>query len=247
MNQVANTCGTDMTKLAAALAEMEDGNNKSHLPKPTPRIEDEDGLAIYDFDPSQVVEPAGDSGDELDDIYSFPSEYIMPPTSNKPTPPIRSNTIAKRAKLDEIMATKYFKFQAVLGRGSFGKVLLTRVKGCDSTVAVKAMKKHTVQQNGDVLATAVEKNMLELAWEHPYLAHLIATVQDDAYLYFVMEYLSGGDLMHWIQKKRVFKREVATFYAAEIYCGLAFLHQRKIVYRDLKVTFSMQLSIKILK
>jgi len=39
------------------------------------------------------------------------------------------------------------------------------------------MKKHTVQQNGDVLATAVEKNMLELAWEHPYLAHLIATVQ----------------------------------------------------------------------
>lgn len=52
-----------------------------------------------------------------------------------------------------------------------------------------------------------------------------------------MEYLSGGDLMHWIQKKRIFKRDVATFYAAEIYSGLNFLHHRKIVYRDLKVSF----------
>ena len=67
------------------------------------------------------------------------------------------------------------------------------------------MQKHTVMTNGDVLSTAVEKRMLELAGEHPYLAHLVATLQDDAYLYFVMEYLSGGDLMHWIQKKRVFR------------------------------------------
>ena len=72
-----------------------------------------------------------------------------------------------------------FVFQTVLGRGSFGKVLLTRITDCEMTVAVKAMKKHTVQQNGDIMATAVEKNMLELAWEHPYLAHLIATVQEN--------------------------------------------------------------------
>ena len=112
------------------------------------------------------------------------------------------------------------------------------------------MQKHTVMTNGDVLSTAVEKRMLELAGEHPYLAHLVATLQDDAYLYFVMEYLSGGDLMHWIQKKRVFtyfwlffnpffsaffRREISTFYAAEIYSGLKFLHKRKIVYRDLKL------------
>jgi serine/threonine protein kinase len=97
------------------------------------------------------------------------------------------------------------------------------------------MKKHTVQANGDVLATAVEKRMLELAWEHPYLAHLVATIQDDSYLYFVMEFLSGGDLMHHIQQRRYFDRKTSMFYAAEIYCGLNFLHKRKIVYRDLKV------------
>ena len=73
------------------------------------------------------------------------------------------------------------------------------------------MQKHTVMTNGDVLSTAVEKRMLELAGEHPYLAHLVATLQDDAYLYFVMEYLSGGDLMHWIQKKRVFRYYLVLF------------------------------------
>lgn len=114
----------------------------------------------------------------MEDIYAFPSEYVMPPTS-KPVAPIRKTTIMKREKIDEIMSTKSFVFQTVLGRGSFGKVLLTRITDCEMTVAVKAMKKHTVQQNGDILATAVEKNMLELAWEHPYLAHLIATVQEN--------------------------------------------------------------------
>jgi len=233
MAQVANTCGTDMAKLADAMANLPSGKNI--VPKPT-KVEQDDGMAIYAFDPNATVPVSGngDSGDELEDIYAFPSEYVMPPTA-KPVAPIRKTTIMKREKIDEIMSTKSFIFQTVLGRGSFGKVLLTRITDCEMTVAVKAMKKHTVQQNGDILATAVEKNMLELAWEHPYLAHLIATVQDDGYLYFVMEYLSGGDLMHWIQKKRIFKRDVATFYAAEIYSGLNFLHHRKIVYRDLKL------------
>ena len=54
------------------------------------------------------------------------------------------------------------RFEKVLGRGSFGKVMLTSIAGCEHKVAVKAMKKHVVQSNGDVVATAVEKRMLEL-------------------------------------------------------------------------------------
>ena len=56
------------------------------------------------------------------------------------------------------------------------------------------------------------------AWEHPFLAHLVATVHDDAYLYFIMEFLSGGDLMHWIQKG-AFSPKQSVYYAAEIALG----------------------------
>ena len=50
-----------------------------------------------------------------------------------------------------------------------------------------------------------------------------------------MEFISGGDLLFQIQQARRFKEDRTQFYAAEITCGLLFLHGRKIVYRDLKL------------
>ena len=69
---------------------------------------------------------------------------------------VKRNLAEKRIRVEQL------KFEKVLGRGSFGKVLLARITDCENRVAVKAMKKHTVQAQGDVLATAVEKRMLEL-------------------------------------------------------------------------------------
>uniref|UniRef100_A0A7N6A3M6 protein kinase C n=1 Tax=Anabas testudineus TaxID=64144 RepID=A0A7N6A3M6_ANATE len=129
-----------------------------------------------------------------------------------------------------------FKCVAVLGRGHFGKVLLAEYKSTGEMFAIKALKKGDIVARDEVDSLMCEKRIFETVncVRHPFLVNLFACFQTQEHVCFVMEYAAGGDLMMHIHAD-VFSEPRAVFYAACVVLGLQFLHDHKIVYRDLKL------------
>ncbi|XP_076833541.1 serine/threonine-protein kinase N2 isoform X2 [Brachyhypopomus gauderio] len=129
-----------------------------------------------------------------------------------------------------------FKCIAVLGRGHFGKVLLAEYSNTGEMFAIKALKKGDIVSRDEVDSLMCEKRIFETvnSVRHPFLVNLFACFQTKEHVCFVMEYAAGGDLMMHIHAD-VFSEPRATFYAACVVMGLQFLHEHKIVYRDLKL------------
>ncbi|KAL7849314.1 hypothetical protein SRHO_G00209370 [Serrasalmus rhombeus] len=129
-----------------------------------------------------------------------------------------------------------FKCVAVLGRGHFGKVLLAEYSCTGEMFAIKALKKGDIVARDEVDSLMCEKRIFETvnSVRHPFLVNLFACFQTKEHVCFVMEYAAGGDLMMHIHTD-VFSEPRAMFYAACVVLGLQFLHEHKIVYRDLKL------------
>jgi len=129
-----------------------------------------------------------------------------------------------------------FRMVSVLGRGHFGKVILSQYKASGDFYAIKALKKGDILYREEVESLMSEKRIFEIInrGQHPFLINLFACFQTPEHVCFVMEYANGGDLMMHIHQE-VFNENRACFYAACVVLGLQFLHDHKIIYRDLKL------------
>ncbi|NXV84867.1 PKN2 kinase, partial [Calonectris borealis] len=126
---------------------------------------------------------------------------------------------------------------AMLGRGHFGKVvLLAQYKPTGKLYAIKALKKKDIIRRDEIDSLNCEKRIFEVvnSSDHPFLVNMFACFQTPHHACFVMEYTPGGDLMMHIHED-VFPEHMAQFYTACVVLGLQFLHEKKIVYRDLKL------------
>lgn len=156
-------------------------------------------------------------------------------------------TLAEKALIDLGATEKShahasdFEFLKLIGKGSFGKVLLAKHRTEEKIYAVKVLSKKMIIKRNEKTHIMCERNVLLKNLNHPFLVGLHYSFQSRDKLYFVLDYVNGGELFFHLQKERCFPEQRARFYAAEITSALGYLHSQGIVYRDLKPEVSWNL------
>ncbi|KAM9798257.1 LOW QUALITY PROTEIN: serine/threonine-protein kinase LATS1 [Neosynchiropus ocellatus] len=135
----------------------------------------------------------------------------------------------KRAKMDKTM----FKRIKTLGIGAFGEVCLARKEDTGALYAMKTLRKKDVLLRNQVAHVKAERDILAEA-DNEWVVRLYYSFQDKDNLYFVMEYIPGGDMMSLLIRLGIFKEELAQFYIAELTCAVESVHKMGFIHRDIK-------------
>ncbi|RCN45734.1 hypothetical protein ANCCAN_08234 [Ancylostoma caninum] len=169
--------------------------------------------------PEEMMEVVSQASmDELPGEYAAAAHAIM----GQPSQPANSTSAvagtemmsiadtSDAAKRDKITMDD-FEFLKVLGKGTFGKVILCKEKRTSKLYAIKILKKEVIIAR-----------------------QLTYSFQTTHHLCFVMEFANGGELFTHLQKSGTFSESRSRFYGAEIVLALGYLHSLSIVYRDMK-------------
>uniref|UniRef100_A0A8C0LWJ5 Rho-associated protein kinase 2 n=1 Tax=Canis lupus dingo TaxID=286419 RepID=A0A8C0LWJ5_CANLU len=120
----------------------------------------------------------------------------------------------------------------VIGRGAFGEVQLVRHKASQKVYAMKLLSKFEMIKRSDSAFFWEERDIMAFA-NSPWVVQLFCAFQDDKYLYMVMEYMPGGDLVNLMSNYDV-PEKWAKFYTAEVVLALDAIHSMGLIHRDVK-------------
>ena len=150
-------------------------------------------------------------------------------------------------KLDEVsndnqdqalnVKVTYNDFEPIklLGRGSFGEVLLVRLKANQKVYAMKILSKKLLKRKKQEEHTKTERDLM-VKINSPFIVNIKSAFQDSTKLYIVSEFMQGGDMFFHLHDGQIiiFNNEKTKFYIIELVLALEFLHKNNMVYRDLK-------------
>ena len=135
----------------------------------------------------------------------------------------------KRAKMSRDM----FKVVKPLGVGAFGVVSLVQKVDTKKLYAMKTLHKADVLRRNQVAHVKAERDILAEA-DNEWVVKLFFSFQDVENLYFVMEYIPGGDMMSLLIKLGTFPEHLTLFYIAELVCAIESVHKMGFIHRDIK-------------
>ncbi|KAI8817100.1 kinase-like domain-containing protein [Fimicolochytrium jonesii] len=134
----------------------------------------------------------------------------------------------------EVAPNSYRKIR-LIGKGDVGKVYLVEKKSNGKLYAMKVLSKAEMIKRHKIKRVLAEQEILATS-NHPFIVTLYHSFQSEEYLYFIMEFCSGGEFFRALQslETKCLKEKDARFYAAEVIAAMEYLHLMGFIYRDLK-------------
>ncbi|KAD6453293.1 hypothetical protein R6Q59_015193 [Mikania micrantha] len=131
------------------------------------------------------------------------------------------------------MGADDFEPLTMIGKGAFGEVRICREKTTGNVYAMKKLKKSEMLRRGQVEHVKAERNLLAEV-DSNCIVKLYCSFQDEEYLYLIMEYLPGGDMMTLLMRKDTLTEDEARFYVGETVLAIESIHKHNYIHRDIK-------------
>uniref|UniRef100_A0A8C8SBG1 Serine/threonine-protein kinase MRCK beta n=1 Tax=Pelusios castaneus TaxID=367368 RepID=A0A8C8SBG1_9SAUR len=127
-----------------------------------------------------------------------------------------------------------FEIIKVIGRGAFGEVAVVKMKSTERIYAMKILNKWEMLKRAETACFREERNVL-VNGDCQWITTLHYAFQDENYLYLVMDYYVGGDLLTLLSKfEDKLPEDMAKFYIGEMVLAIHSIHQLHYVHRDIK-------------
>ncbi|CAJ1077842.1 serine/threonine-protein kinase MRCK beta isoform X2 [Xyrichtys novacula] len=127
-----------------------------------------------------------------------------------------------------------FEMLKVIGRGAFGEVAVVKMKQTERVYAMKILNKWEMLKRAETACFREERDVL-VKGDSQWITTLHYAFQDDNYLYLVMDYYVGGDLLTLLSKfEDRLPEDMSKFYVAEMVLAIHSIHQQNYVHRDIK-------------
>lgn len=128
-----------------------------------------------------------------------------------------------------------FQILRTIGTGTFGRVKLAKLNGNEKMppFALKILRKKLIIKYKQVDHVKSEKETLSKI-SHPFIVNYFLSFQDETFIYFLFEYIPGGEFFTLLRQIIRFPAENVRFYSSQIILAIEYLHSKDIIYRDLK-------------
>ncbi|GAV52282.1 hypothetical protein ZYGR_0AG02730 [Zygosaccharomyces rouxii] len=206
---VADNRGSEM---GYSNGEQESLNSEDYLTQP---VEMEHGMQL---DPSLKK--------QRDEWADRGAARIVRDVTNPKTGQITKEVIKK--------GIRDFKFGDTLGDGSYSTVMVATARDSGKKYAVKVLSKEYLIRQKKVKYVNIEKNALQRLNNSRGIIRLYFTFQDEASLYFLLEYAPNGDFLSIMKKYGSLSEECTCYYSAQIIDAIKYLHLKGIIHRDIK-------------